>query len=67
MPLYILIADIIAINIQANPNIHSLRLPGSEAEVKLSQFADDTTLLLTNDQSINSLHDRRFISQAGRT
>ena len=33
--------------------IHSLRPPGSETEVKLSQFADDTTLLLTDDQCID--------------
>ena len=52
MPLYVLVAEMMAINIRANPNIHGLRPPGSGAEVKLSQFADDTTLLLTDDRSI---------------
>ena len=51
MPLYVkvLIAETMAINIRANPNIQGLRPPGSKAEMKLSQFADDTTLLLTDD------------------
>ena len=49
MPLYVLVAERIAINMQANPNIHGLRPPGSGAEVKLPQFAYDTTLLLTDD------------------
>ncbi|XP_068753248.1 uncharacterized protein [Montipora capricornis] len=42
-----------AIDIRATLNIHFLRPPGSETEVKLPQFADDTTLLLTDDQSID--------------
>lgn len=54
MPLYVLTAETMAINIRANPRIRGLRPPGSmvDTEVKLSQFADDTTLLLTDDQSI---------------
>lgn len=55
MPLYVLVAERIAINIQANPNIHGLRPPGSGAEVKLPQFAHDTTLLLTDDRSIDEV------------
>ena len=53
MPLYVLIAETMALNTRANPNIHGLRPPGSETALKLSQFADDTTLFLTDDQSIN--------------
>ena len=41
-----------ALNILSNPGIHGVKPPGSENEVKLSQFADDTTLLLTDEQSI---------------
>ena len=52
MPLYVLTAESLAINIRENPAIHGLRPPDSNAEVKLSQFADDTTLLLIDDQSI---------------
>ena len=52
MPLYVLTAESMAINIRSNPGIHGVKPPGSENEVKLSQFADDTTLLLTDEQSI---------------
>jgi len=49
MSLYILTADILAINIRANPSIEGLRLPQDSATAKLSQYADDTR----NDQSIH--------------
>ena len=52
MPLYVLTAETMVCNIQNNPAIHGLRPPDSQDEVKLSQFADDTTLLLTDEQSI---------------
>ena len=52
MPLYVLMAESMAINIRSNPGIHGVKPPGSEYEVKLSQFADDATLLLTDEQSI---------------
>ena len=53
MPLYVLTAEALAINIRANSRIHGLFPPGpTDAEVKLTQFADDTTLLLVDDDSI---------------
>ncbi|KAK2552210.1 Transposon TX1 uncharacterized 149 kDa protein [Acropora cervicornis] len=53
MPLYVLTAEALPINIRANSTIHGLLPPGStDVEVKLTQFADDTTLLLVNDDSI---------------
>ena len=52
MPLYVLTAKTLAIHIGENPAIHGLRPPDSNAEVKLSQSANDTTLLLIDDQAI---------------
>ena len=51
IPLYILTAKIMAVNIRNNSRIHGIVAPDSTKELKLSQFADDTTLLLTDDIS----------------
>ena len=53
MPLYVLTAETMAINIRQNPRIHGIQPPNSEEELKLSQYADDTTLLLSDDASID--------------
>ena len=55
MPLYILTAEILALQIRANEQIQGLTLPDSKEQVKLSQCADDTTLLVANDRSINEV------------
>jgi len=52
MPLYILTAEILAITIRASTEIKGLRPPNSTTDVKLSQYADDTTLLLKDTSSI---------------
>ncbi len=57
MPLYIITAEMLAIHIRSDTRIQGLQLPESEDEVKLSQYADDTTLLLANDQSINQVFE----------
>lgn len=49
MPLYILTAEI-----RSNPTIRGLYTPDGQHEVKLSQYADDTTLLLRDNDSINN-------------
>ena len=54
MPLYVLTAEILAQNIRNNPTIKGVALPDSRGEVKLSQYADDTTFLLRNDTSITN-------------
>ena len=53
-PLYILTAEILALHIRANPNIHGFKSPDSQHETKLSQYADDTTFLLSDDMSIHT-------------
>ena len=53
MPLYILTAEILAIHIRAHPSIKGLQHPASQPTI--SQYADDTTLLLADDESINQV------------
>ena len=55
MPLYVLTAETMAIKMRQNPRIHGIRPPASQEELKLSQYADDTTLLLCDDQSIDEV------------
>ena len=50
MPLYILTAEILALYIRFNINIKGLSYPKSM--VKITQYADDTTLFLADDASI---------------
>ena len=57
MPLYILTAEILAIHIRANPSIKGIRPPQTTSEVKLSQYADDTSLLLRDVASIGHTFD----------
>ena len=52
MPLYVIAAETMAINIRSNAGIHGVLTPDLQQEVKLSQFADDTTLLLVDEISI---------------
>lgn len=52
MPLYVLTAETMPSNIRANPRIHGIRPPDPEEELKLSQYADDTTLLFSDDEPL---------------
>ena len=45
-------AEIMASHIRQNNRIRGLKLPNSSEEIKLSQYADDTTFLLEDDNSI---------------
>ena len=52
MPVYVIAAETMAINIRSNAGIDGVLTPDLQQEVKLSQFADDTTLLLVDEISI---------------
>ena len=45
--LFILAAELLALKIRQNPNCRGIQLPNDQ-EVKISQFADDTTIITSN-------------------
>ena len=51
--LYVLeVLYVLAVNIRCNPRISSLCLPGAVPLSPISQYADDTSLILTSDDAI---------------
>ena len=56
--LYIVCAEVLAANVRKCPRIRGLSLPGDrDCQVKICQYADDTTLCITEDQSFQALLD----------
>ena len=53
--LYVLVAEVLACNIRACPSITGLSIPGAAEPYLLSQYADDTSLLLTSDNAIRDV------------
>ncbi len=62
--LFILCAEILAINIRENNNISGIKM--GDVEFKLSQLADDTTCFFSNEESarvcLNVFEDFRKVS-----
>ena len=52
MPLYVLTAELLATHIRTHQGVKGFQHP--QATPKISQYADDTTLLLANDNSITN-------------
>ena len=51
--LYVLVAEVLTVNIRANPRIKGLTLPGrSQALSPISQYADDTSLVVVTDSIV---------------
>lgn len=55
--LYVLVSEVLAVNIRCNPRISGLRLPDSTVLSPISQYADDTSLILTSDDSIEAVFE----------
>ena len=51
--LFILAVELLALKIRQNPNCRGIQLPNDQ-EVKTSQFADDTTIITSNVDSLKS-------------
>ena len=50
--LYVLVSEVLACSIRADPRIQGLSLPGCPVLSPISQYADDTSLILTSDAGI---------------
>jgi hypothetical protein len=62
--LFILSVEILAIKIRNSENIKGLEIPGSRKSIKLKQYADDTTLILRDECSIQ--HAIECVDEFGR-
>ena len=51
--LFILAVELLALKIRQNKNCEGIYLPNNQ-EVKISQFADDTTIITNNTDSLKS-------------
>ena len=52
--LYVLVSEVLAANIRCNPRISGLCLPGTPSLSPISQYADDTSLILLSDDAIKA-------------
>ena len=50
--LHILVAECLGATIRAEPKIQGFKLPRRKLFVKLTQYADDTTVFVTSDSDI---------------
>ena len=64
--LYVLVPEVLACNIRANPCITGLSLPGSsQPQSLISQYADDTSLVLSSDASIKASFETYALFERG--
>ena len=52
--LYVLVSEVLAVNICCNPRISGLALPGLPPLSPISQYTDDTSLILSSDDAIKA-------------
>ena len=64
--LYVLVSEVLAVNIRANPRITGLSLPGAPASLSpISQYADDTSIIVTSDDSIRAVFETFSLFEQG--
>lgn len=64
--LYVLVSEVLARNIRANPRIEGLCLPGSSDPLSLiSQYADDTSLVVCSDDAIRASFEVYSVYERG--
>ena len=52
LPLYNIHGEVTTVNINNNKNIKGVKMPNNKKEIKISQYADDSNFLLTEQESI---------------
>ena len=55
LPLYCLVAEVLATSVRANDKIHGFHLPGQSTQVKNVLYADDNTSITTDATSIDEV------------
>ena len=64
--LYVLVSEVLAVNIRANPRIRGLTLPGVPVPLPpISQYADDTSVIVTSDDAIKATFETYAIYERG--
>ena len=64
--LYVLVAEVLACNICANPRIVGVTLPGSSVLLPvISQYVEDTSLVLTTNDSIKATFETFSLFESG--
>ena len=63
--LYVLVSEVLALNIRSNPRSTGLSNPGSQARLSLiSQYAGDTSLIVNSDDAILAVFDTYSLFEA---
>ena len=62
--LYVIALEVLAASIRANPRISGLSIPGFPPLSPISQYTDDTLLILTSDNSIKASFEVYTLFQA---
>lgn len=64
--LYVLVSEVLAVSIRANPRIVGLSLPGVPAPLPpISQYADDTSIIVISDDAIKATFETYSIYERG--
>ena len=64
--LYVLVSEVLAVSIRANPRILGLSLPGVPTPLSpISQYADDTSIVVTSDDAITATFETYSVYEKG--
>lgn len=64
--LYVLVSEVLAANIHAVPHTPGLSLPGAQRPLSpISQYADDTSLIVSSDTAIHAVFDIYALFEKG--